>query len=89
MMEGPVYEVDKVYDTIQDRRKKAVAANLGSDKVKQHDVGCHEVSSDTGSEEVNGELNKHFYKAHLFMNLQLCTSTYNINSDLPYAYPVE
>ena len=28
MTEGPVYEVDKVYDKIVDRRKKAVAANL-------------------------------------------------------------
>ena len=55
MTEGPVYEVDEVYDKIEDRRKKAVAANLGADKVKQHDVGCHEESSDTGSEEVNSE----------------------------------
>ena len=50
-----MYEVDKVYDKIEDRRKKAVAANLGADKVKQCDVGCHEESSDTGSEEVNSE----------------------------------
>ena len=55
MTEGPVYEVDKVYDKIKDRRKKAVAANLVADKVKQHDVGCHEESSGTESEEVNSE----------------------------------
>ena len=59
MTEGPVYEVDKVYDKIEDRRKKAVAANLGVDKVKQHDMGCHDKSSDTGSEEVKGESEVH------------------------------
>ena len=37
-----MYEVDEVYDKIEDRRKKAVAANLGADKAKQHDVGYHE-----------------------------------------------
>ena len=55
MTECPVYAVDEVYDKIEDRRKKAVAANLGADKIKQHDVGCHDESSDTGSEEVNSE----------------------------------
>ena len=33
MTESPVYEVDEVYDKIEDRSKKAVAANLGADKV--------------------------------------------------------
>ena len=42
-----MYEGDKVYDKIEDRRKKVVAANLGADKVKQHDVGCHDESSDS------------------------------------------
>ena len=55
MMESPVYAVDEVYDKIEARREKSVAANLGTDKVKQHDVGCHDESSDAGSEEVNNE----------------------------------
>ena len=50
-----MHEVDEVYDKIEDRRKKAVAANLGADKFEQPDVGYHEESSDTGSEEVNSE----------------------------------
>ena len=50
-----MHEVDKVYDKIEDRRKKAVAVNLGADKVKQYDVGYHEESSNTESEEVNSE----------------------------------
>ena len=33
MTEGPVYRVVEVYNKLEDRRKKAVAANLGADKV--------------------------------------------------------
>ena len=55
MTEGPVYEVDEVYDKIEDRRKKTVAAKLGADKVKQCDVGCHKGSSDTGTKEMNSK----------------------------------
>ena len=55
LTEGPVCEVDEVYDKLEDRRKKAVAAKLGLNKVEQHDVGCHEESSDTGTEGVNSE----------------------------------
>ena len=34
MTEGPLYEFDEVYDKIEDRRKQAIAAKLGADKVK-------------------------------------------------------
>ena len=51
MMEGPVYEVDKTKQRTGGRIK-AVAANLGVDEVKQHDVGCHEESSGTGTQGV-------------------------------------
>ena len=55
MTEYLVCEVDEVYDKLEDRRKKAAEAKLGECKVKQHDVRCHEESSDTGTEEVNSE----------------------------------
>ena len=55
MTEGPMYEFNEVYDE-QWTEEKAVTAKLGADKVKQCDVGCHEESSDTGTEEVNSEV---------------------------------
>ena len=55
MTEYLVCEVAEVYDKLEDRRKKAAEAKLGEFKVKQHDMRCHEESSDTGTEEMNSE----------------------------------